>query len=157
MDETNQEVLAVASEAENGDAPYPGRERRRPRPETPIGYIQGLPAKVVLDRLPVPVLVVHEDGTVVYANLAFEELLGYERHDMTDRAAEVIFTDLGADTSATSLLRQKAGSVVELAHTDGSAVRAVVSDSALLRDDDPVVLVAFHDVTEQLWAHGRVE
>ena len=40
-------------------------------------------------------------------------------------------------------------------HADGSVVRAKMSKSALMRDDDPLALATFHDLTEQLWAQGR--
>jgi hypothetical protein len=34
-------------------------------------------------------------------------------------------------------------------------VRAQMSGSALLRGDDPVAVVVFHDLTEQLWITGK--
>jgi hypothetical protein len=42
-----------------------------------------------------------------------------------------------------------------LRHQDGSIVRAQMSGSALLRGDDPVAVVVFHDLTEQLWITGK--
>jgi hypothetical protein len=41
--------------------------------------------------------------------------------------------------------------VVELKHCEGWPVRARMSKSALMRRDDPVVLVTFEDLTERLW------
>jgi hypothetical protein len=37
-------------------------ERRRPDPDTALGYLERLPALVLLERLPVPVLAVQHDG-----------------------------------------------------------------------------------------------
>lgn len=48
-------------------------------------------------------------------------------------------------------MRLHGGERVDLVHADGSTVRAWMSKSALLRDDDPVALVTFQDLTAQLW------
>jgi len=45
--------------------------------------------------------------------------------------------------------------VVELRHCEGWTVRARMSNSALMRHDDPVVLVTFDNLTEQLWMDER--
>jgi hypothetical protein len=45
--------------------------------------------------------------------------------------------------------------VVELAHKDGSVVRALMSKSALIRADDQFALATFQDLTEQLWEEER--
>jgi hypothetical protein len=44
---------------------------------------------------------------------------------------------------------------VELQHCEGWTVRARMSKSALMRSDDPVVLVTFENLTEQLWMDER--
>jgi hypothetical protein len=54
-------------------------------------------------------------------------------------------------SSPVSAIRARAGQLVELAHRDGSIVRAQMSKSAMLRGDDPVALATFTDLTEQLW------
>jgi len=41
--------------------------------------------------------------------------------------------------------------VVELRHREDWMVRARMSNSAMMRRDDPVVLVTFDNLTEQLW------
>jgi hypothetical protein len=48
-----------------------------------------------------------------------------------------------------------ANEVVELAHRDGSSVRALMSRSALIRADDNIALATFQDLTEQLWLDER--
>jgi hypothetical protein len=52
-------------------------------------------------------------------------------------------------------MRAHAHLLVELVHWDGSTVRATMSPSALMRDDDTVALAAFHDRTEELWLKNR--
>ena len=48
-----------------------------------------------------------------------------------------------------------ANTVVELAHKDGSIVRALMSRSALMRERDQFAIAAFEDLTAQLWEEGR--
>ncbi|UZG57240.1 PAS domain-containing protein [Rhodococcus opacus] len=132
-------------------------ERRRPTPETPLGYLEQLPALVLLERLPVPVLAVESDGTVVHANSAFEELLGYPVASLRGHPVSELLALDDAPTGADAVehLRESDTAPVDLTHQDGSRVRALVSRPILRREDDPVTLVCFHDVTEQLWNGGR--
>ncbi len=53
--------------------------------------------------------------------------------------------------SPLSVVQALANMVVELAHRDGSSVRALMSRSALIRSDDNIALATFQDLTEQLW------
>ena len=46
-----------------------------------------------------------------------------------------------------------ANMVVELAHNDGSTVRALMSRSALRPSDDEIALATFQDLTEYLWVN----
>lgn len=117
-----------------------------------MALLTELPALVVLERLPVPVLAITEDGTILFANSAFAEMLGYSADEVLALKFHQIFGALPADESAVSVLRQHADLVVELAHRDQSVVRARMGKSALLRGDDPVALATFQDLTEQLWA-----
>lgn len=135
----------------------PAVDRRRPRThdETQMDTLRRLPALRVLDQLPVPVLAVTEEGTVLYANEAMAELLGLTRdqlHAMNFR--DVFETPLQSD-SAVAELQRHANTLVELSHADGHVIRAVMSRSALQRADDDIALVTFHDLTEQLWAQGH--
>jgi hypothetical protein len=45
--------------------------------------------------------------------------------------------------------------VVELRHGEGWTVRVRMSESALMRRNDPVVLVTFENLTERLWTDDR--
>ena len=128
-------------------------ERRRDGTERqdPMSLLKELPALVVLERFPVPVLAIDEDGTILFANAAFGEMLGYPPDVVKALKFRQIFHTLPADESAVSVVRAHAELVVELVHQDGSIVRARMSKSALLRGDDPVALATFQDLTERLW------
>lgn len=102
-----------------------GKDRRRRPPDAAIGYIAGLPPKLLLDRLPVPILAVHQDGTVVHANVAFEQMLGYLRSELVDQPADQLFVDTSSPRPAPVGLRAAAGEVVDLRHRDGSTVKAL--------------------------------
>lgn len=112
--------------------------------------LQQLPALVVLERLPVPVLAVAEDGTILFANSAFGLMLGHPVEDVLAIKFQDIFC-AAPEESIVSVVREHADQTVHLRHADGSTVRARLSRSALLRGDDPVALATFQDLTEQLW------
>lgn len=113
--------------------------------------LRELPALVVLERFPVPVLAVTSDGEILFANTAFGEMLGYSTEAVQAKGFHEIFRTMPAEHSAVAVLRAHADLTVALAHQDGSTVRANMSRSAVLRDDDEFVLVVFQDLTEQLW------
>ena len=69
-----------------------------------------------------------------------------------ERTAAEIASALSLPLSAVALdLDALANMVVELEHCEGWTVRARMSKSALMRHDDPVVLVTFENLTERLW------
>ena len=131
-------------------------ERRRTgqASQSPIEVLSQMPALVVLDRLPVAALAVAEDGAIVFANRACAEMLGFNQEELTSLTFGELFRALPADTSAVAAMRAFADVIVELKHRDGSPVKARMSKSVLQRDDDPVALATFQDVTEELWLHG---
>jgi PAS domain S-box-containing protein len=118
----------------------------------PIDTLRQLPTLVMLERLPVATLAVAGDGEIVFANTACANMLGYDPDEFATLQIRDLFHALRAAGSVVAALHEYAELVVELAHKDGSIVRARMSKSALLREDDTVVLAAFHDLTEQLWA-----
>jgi PAS domain S-box-containing protein len=128
-------------------------ERRRAKKagDYPIDTLRQLPALVALERLPVAALAVAEDGSIVFANMACADMLGYDQDELATLEFRDIFHTLPADGSPIAAIRDHAQQVLELAHKDGSIVRARISQSAFMRGDDPVVLAAFHDLTERLW------
>ena len=119
-----------------------------------MAVLKELPALVVLERLPVPVLAIGEDGAILFANGAFAEMLGYSTETVMSLKFHQIFYTLPADESSVSAVRTHADLIVELVHQDDSTVLARMSKSALLRGDDPVALATFQDLTERLWVDG---
>jgi PAS domain S-box-containing protein len=128
-------------------------ERRRDSHDgqSPMALLKELPALVVLERFPVPVLAIAEDGTILFANKAFAEMLGHPAEAVTALNFRQIFHTMPAEESAVSVVRAHADLIVELLHQEGAIVRARMSKSALLRGDDPVALATFQDLTERLW------
>jgi PAS domain S-box-containing protein len=127
------------------------RRRGEKSSQSPAALLRELPALVVLERIPVPVVAIAHDGTILFANPAFAEMLGYDEATIISLQFEQIFHTLPLDESAVSVVRAHADLIVELRHLDGSTVRAKMSKSALLRGDDPVALATFQDLTEKLW------
>lgn len=119
-----------------------------------MSLLRDMPALVLLERFPVPVLAIAEDGAVLFANGAFADMVGRRTEDVTAVHFTEIFHRLPAEDSAVTVVRAHADLVVELVHRDGSIVRARMSKSALVRGDDPVALATFTDLTERLWAEG---
>jgi PAS domain S-box-containing protein len=121
--------------------------------QSPIEILKELPALVVLERIPVPVLAIAQDGAVLFANTAFSEMVGRESDEVLSLKFDDIF-HLPLTTepeSPLSVVQALANMVVDLAHRDGSSVRALMSRSALIRADDNIALATFQDLTEQLW------
>ncbi|CRZ15389.1 putative PAS/PAC sensor protein [Mycolicibacterium neworleansense] len=135
-----------------GDNRLVERRQSGQDPQSPMALLQNLPALVVLERFPVPVLAISEDGTILFANTAFGEMVGRDTEAVKSMQFAEVFHSLPADESAVSVMRAHAGLLVDLVHHDGSIVRARMSKSALLRGDDPVALATFQDLTERLWA-----
>lgn len=119
--------------------------------QSPISLLQQMPALVVLERFPVPVLAIGEDGSILFANSAFADMVGHSTDTVKQLKFAEIFHSLPADKSAVSVVRAHADLVVDLVHQDSSIVRARMSKSALVRGDDPVALATFQDLTERLW------
>jgi PAS domain-containing protein len=128
-------------------------ERRRSGSpgDSPMGILTRLPAVVVLERMPVPSLAISRDGTILFANTAFAEMVGYQQDMLAGSAFPEIFHTVPAEVAALSGVDPLANLVVELQHCEGWTVRARMSKSALMRHDDQVVLVTFDNLTEQLW------
>ncbi|UQX12973.1 PAS domain-containing protein [Candidatus Mycobacterium methanotrophicum] len=113
-----------------------------------------LPALVLLERIPVPTLAVLQDGTIVFANCAFAEMVGCDAEEVVSLKFHDVFYGASTTESALSVVDGLANMVVELAHKDGSTVRALMNRSALWRSDDEIALATFQDLTEQLWVSG---
>jgi PAS domain S-box-containing protein len=123
--------------------------------QSPMAILKQLPALVVLERIPVPVLVIAQDGTMLFANTAFSEMTGWASDEVLSLKFDDIFHLAPTTESPVSVVQVLANMVVELAHRDGSSVRALMSRSALIRSDDNIALATFQDLTEQLWLDER--
>jgi PAS domain S-box-containing protein len=138
------------------DSPESMYERRRPhQSESPRDILRQLSAVVVLEQLAAPVLAVGHDGTVVFANAAFADMVGHSRERIMSLRFHEILPAAAGSESAVVVMRAHSDQIVELCHHDGSSVRAEMSGSAMLRGDDPLAVVIFNDVTEHLWTASR--
>lgn len=117
--------------------------------------LKELPALVVLERIPVPVLAIGHDGSILFTNTAFAEMVGFDAEEVLSLRFQQIFHQAPDSESLLSVVHALANMVVELAHKDGSVVRALMSKSAVMRADDQFVLATFQDLTEQLWQEER--
>jgi len=134
-----------------GDDPAVDRRRPGQAKEPPTTKLRRMPAVIALERLPVPALAIGPDGTILFANAAFAEMLGHTEHAILQLKFHEIFRHLPADRPAAAVMSSYADQLVELAHRDGFAVRASMSKSAMSRRDDDVALAVFHDLTTRLW------
>jgi PAS domain S-box-containing protein len=132
-------------------------ERRRSGTpgDSPTDILTRLPALVVLERIPAPTLAMERDGIILFANTAFAEMMGYRQDRLAGMAFSEIFHTVPAEICALSNVHALPNLVVELQHCEGWTVRAKMSKSALMRSDDPVVLVTFENLTERLWMDQR--
>lgn len=131
------------------------RRRTVQASRSPMEALEQLPALVLLERIPVPTLAVLRDGTIVFANRAFAEMVGCDADEVVSLKFHDVFYAAPTTESVLSVVDGLANMVVELAHKDGSIVRALMSRSALRRSDDEIALATFQDLTEQLWIHER--
>ena len=127
-------------------------ERRRPRPvdQSPLEVLLQMPALVVLERLPEPALAIDHEGTILFANGAFCDMLGHAPAELLAMKFRDIFCTLPTVHCAVALVHAHRDRLVKLAHKDGHPVWARMSKSAIRRDD-PCALATFHDHTEELW------
>lgn len=129
-------------------------ERRNKRSRgSPMDVLAGLPAMVMLERIPVPALAFTRDGVVLYANAAFAEMVGYPRDRLAGLAFRQIFDAVPAVVGMVFGFDALTNLVVELRHHEGFTVRARMSKSVLMRRDDPLLLVTFENLTERPQAY----
>lgn len=141
------------TDVENKGAGPTGVERRRPRTgdQSTIGILTHMPALVVLDRIPVPVLAVDDAGVIVFANRTFGDMVGIPATTLVGAPFRSLLLGPEEGPAAGADLAAFAGSVLQFRHAEDWPVRAKMSESALLRGDDAGYLVAFEDITEQTW------
>ena len=140
--------------------PPNGSIDRRRRPDcTDLGeLLDAMPARVLLDRMPGPVIGVDPDGVVAYANPAATTLLGYPEPALVGRALPSLLVHHPDDTGAACVAALRAaggGDVIDWCHAEGFAVRTAVSAPLLLRASDPYLMIYVTDVTELYWGRGH--
>jgi PAS domain-containing protein len=129
--------------------------RRRPPPSTPEGHLHELPALILLDRVPIPMLATGLDGVVVYTNPAFATMLGHHPDTITLTGQRL--PALLAGHSATpprdcvTALRAADTMVVDWLHAEGFPIRSVISDTVFVRATDQILLIGVTDITELMW------
>jgi PAS domain-containing protein len=129
--------------------------RRRPSPSSPEEYLRALPALILLDRLPIPMLATRLDGVVVYTNPAFATMLGH--HPDTIMLTGQQLPALLAGHAATpppdcvTALRAASNAIVDWLHVEGFPVRTVVSETLYVRTADQILLIGVTDITELMW------
>jgi PAS domain-containing protein len=162
-DQTAGHPVAPASAQTTGDrydnlvdAKEPSTERRRrPSPSTTDECLDALPALILLDRLPIPMLATGLDGIVVYTNPAFATMLGYHPDTITLTGQRL--PALLAGHSATppldcvTALRAARTVIVDWLHAEGFPVRSVISDTLFARATDQILLIGITDITELMW------
>ena len=67
----------VAARKATGNNRVVERRRGGRASESPMETLKQLPALVVLERIPVPILAIGEDGTILFSNTAFADMLGH--------------------------------------------------------------------------------
>jgi PAS domain-containing protein len=132
-----------------------GERRRRSSPSSPENYLRALPALILLDRLPIPMLATGLDGVVVYTNPAFATMLGH--HPDTVMLTGQQLPALLAGHAATpppdcvTALRAASNVIVDWLHVEGFPVRSVISETAFVRTTDQILLFGVTDITELIW------
>ena len=67
------------------------RRRTVQASRSPMEALEQLPALVLLERIPVPTLAVLQDGTIVFANGAFAEMVGRDAEEVVSLRFHDIF------------------------------------------------------------------
>jgi hypothetical protein len=128
--------------------------RSRPQPNNPDDYLRALPASVLLDRLPVPMLATGLDGIVVYNNPAFSTMLGHGPDvTLAGFGLPALLDGHSARRPAdcVTTLRAANNVLVDWLHSEGFPVRSLISESLYIRATDQILLFGITDLTELIW------
>jgi PAS domain-containing protein len=128
--------------------------RRRPRPNSPDEYLRALPASVLLDRIPVPMIATGLDGVVVYNNPAFATMLGHSPDvTLAGYGLPALLDGQSAKppSDCVTTLRAAKNVVVDWLHSEGFPIRSVISESLYIRATDQILLFGVTDLTELIW------
>jgi PAS domain-containing protein len=132
-----------------------GERRRWPSPGRPEEYLRALPALILLDRLPIPMLATGLDGLVVYTNPAFATMLGHHPDTVMLTGQQLPALLAGHATTpprdCVTALRAASNVIVDWLHVEGFPVRSVISETLFFRASDQVLLFGVTDITELIW------
>lgn len=128
-------------------------ERSRPRSTELTGYLRQMPALLLLDRLPTPILGLSTLGDVAYANLAYAKMLGYSAAAAVTRLhlPQLLAGHHDSEPGDCVATLRTAKTAVGWNHAHDYVIRTMVSPPLLVRDSDPLLLLHITDVTEWLW------
>jgi PAS domain S-box-containing protein len=130
----------------------PAERRRNPQhSQSPMTILEQLPGLLVLARVPIPVLAIAHDGSILFTNTAFAEMVGRESDEVLSLQFHHIFHRAPASESLISGVHPLTNANVDLVHKDGWVVRALMSRSALIGTEDQFSLATFQDLTMQSW------
>jgi PAS domain-containing protein len=128
--------------------------RRQPPPRIPDGYLHELPALILLDRLPTPMLATGLDGVLIYTNPAFATMLGYrDTTALTEQPLPALLEGHSATPprDCVTALRATDTLVIDWLHAEGFPVCTAVSNALFVRATDPILLISVTDITELMW------
>src|ERR1700753_2878677 len=80
------------------------RRRSRQHSQSPMTTLKQLPALVVLERIPVPVLAIGQDGSILFTNTAFAQMVGFEPDEVRTLRFHELFHDAPASESLLSVV-----------------------------------------------------
>ena len=118
--------------------------------------LKQLPALVVLERIPVPVLAIADDGSILFTNTAFAQMVGCDPDEVLALRFHEIFHQAPQSESSLSLFRACPGEhgrrVGAQGRLGGPGVDEQVGGDARRRQ---IRSRGFQDLTEQLWEEER--
>ena len=132
-----------------------GDRRRRTSPSSPEDYLRAMPALILLDRLPIPMLATGLDGVVAYTNPAFATMLGHHPDNvmLTGQQLPALLAGYSATPppDCVTALRAANNGIVDWLHVEGFPVRSVISETLFVRATDQILLFGVTDITELIW------
>lgn len=110
-----------------------------------LADLNGLPAPTVLDQLPVSIAAVDTRGSIVFANSALAELLGYSRASIQEMSVRQVVVDLEHEERILPALKARTGNAVVLIDAHGAFIHTRLRTSPMRRRDDKLMFVTFTD------------
>src|SRR4029078_3175833 len=102
----------------------PAADRRyRAHPLSPLATLTQLPALVVLGRLPVPMLAIDREGTIIFANDPFTRMLGHTTETVAAMKFDQIFSGMAATPSPVSAVHAHPEQIGTRRHAHGITAR----------------------------------